>query len=364
MSTDLNNKSLQITSKDFGTLKCGQNVKLFTLENTHGVQVKITNYGGIIVALETPDKDGGLSDIVLGYDDIVGYENDPYYLGAIIGRFAGRIDQGVLVIDDKTYQLQINHHDNQLHGGLKALNKQLWQATMVSSEKSVSLILEHKSPDGDNGFPGNVNFKVKYSLSNQNELLLEYFASTDKTTIVNLTQHSYFNLAGHDTGNVFQQKIQINAGHFLPMDERIYPTGDICPVINTAHDFRQSTPIGKNILSNDEQVVIAKGFDNYWLTSPAAISGETFTAQAIEPNSGRRLTLYSDQPCLVLYTGNYLDGSQVGKSNYHYQQYGAFCLEPQQFANSNSSADISNTLLRPEKPFYSQSRYVFDVIDT
>jgi aldose 1-epimerase len=353
---------LNITQRAFGTLSNGESAALFTLSNTHGVRVKISNYGGIIVALETLDKNAVSSDIVLGYDDITAYENDPYYLGAIIGRYAGRIDQGLLSIDDKTYQLDINNNDNQLHGGHKALNKKLWQASTESSAEKVSLILQHTSPDGNNGFPGNVEFKVKYSLNCRNELAVEYFANTDKTTVINLTQHSYFNLAGHKSGDIYQHQIQINADYFLPMNENIYPTGEIRAVLNSAHDFSQLSVLGKNINSNDEQVIIAKGYDNYWLSNDNVIRGETFAARAFEPNSGRQLTMYSTQPCLILYTANYIDGSQKGKEHCVYQQHSALCFEPQNLATRINGANINNTIVRPEQPFYSQTRFVFETV--
>tara|TARA_R110000787_G_scaffold7932_2_gene26732 strand:+ start:313 stop:1407 length:1095 start_codon:yes stop_codon:yes gene_type:complete len=364
MLSEPNINSLNITEKYFGTLSSGQHAQIFTLSNACGIKIKITNYGGIIVSLETLDKNAVSNDIVLGYDNIASYEKDPYYLGAIVGRYAGRIDQGLLSIDDQTYQLAINNNDNQLHGGFKALNKQLWQAATESSAEQVSLILQHTSPDGDNGFPGTVDFKVKYSLNQHNELLVEYFASTDKATVINLTQHSYFNLAGHQSGDIYQHKIQLNADHFLPMDERIYPTGEIRKVTGSAQDFSQLTPLNKNINSKDEQVVIAKGYDNYWLINDQAINGDMFTARAYEASSGRQLTLYSDQPCLILYTANYIDGSQTGKENFAYQKHSAFCFEPQRLANSTTGANINNTILRPEQPFYSQTRFVFQTIET
>lgn len=359
MTTQPNIHCLSISQSDFGRLHNGKNVQLFTLSNTQGTEVKITNYGGIIVALNTLDKHGISADIVLGYDDISSYETDPYYLGAIIGRYAGRIDQGVLSINGQQYQLSINNIDNQLHGGMRALNKQLWQATTQSTTEKVSLILQHSSPDGDNGFPGNVDFKVKYSLNNNNEFCIQYYATTDKTTVINLTQHSYFNLAGHNTGEVYQHQIQINADHFLPMDKRIYPTGEIRNVHNTQHDFRQLTVINKHINSDDEQITIAKGFDNYWLSKQNAVTEAAFIAKAFEPKSGRQLTVYSDQPSLVFYTANYIDGSQIGKGDFIYQKHGAFCFEPLRLATQHSGANINNTLLQPETPFYSKTRWFF-----
>jgi aldose 1-epimerase len=361
MPSSLNSSILTISQQEFGTLSNGEVAQLFTLENSTGITVNITNFGAIIVSLFTPDKDDRYDDIVLGYDNVRGYEQDPYYLGAIIGRYAGRIDQGKLTIDNSDYQLSINNNDNQLHGGPQALNKQLWQATTQQNDKKVSLVLTHTSPDGDNGFPGEVKFKVIYSLSHANELTVEYFASTNKPTVVNLTQHSYFNLAGHNSGNIYQQEVQLNAEYFLPMNELIYPTGEIRAVSNTAHDFTSLHSLGAHINSNDAQVVIAKGYDNYWLMNDEAITMKKMAATAWEPNSGRTLIMYSDQPCLILYTANYIDGSQQGKDDTYYQKHGAFCLEPQRLANKIDGAQISNTLLYPAQPFYSQSRFVFDV---
>jgi aldose 1-epimerase len=360
MPNELKHKTLSITQSNFGSLSNGESAQLFTLTNANGVRVKISNYGGIIVALETLDKEQVSADIVLGYDNVEAYEKDPYYLGAIIGRFAGRIAQGKLVIEDKNYQLIINNGDNQLHGGVNALNKQLWYASTDLTDEAASLILKHTSPDGDNGFPGNVDFTVKYSLNQANELSVEYFATTNKTTVVNLTQHSYFNLAGHNSGDIYQHQVQLNAENFLPMNRDIYPTGEIRSITNTAHDFSQLTTLGDNINSRDEQVVIAKGFDNFWLANDDAIAGSAFAAKAFDANSGRSLTMYSDQPCLILYTANYIDGSQLGKENCRYQKHSAFCFEPQQLANEESGANINNTILKPETPFYSQTRFVFD----
>ncbi|SEL21866.1 aldose 1-epimerase [Colwellia chukchiensis] len=368
MYTHTQHNSLNISQRDFGTLQHGisqgQVAQLFTLTNNNGMQLKVSNYGAIIVGLETKDKHGVFGDIVLGFDDVNHYESDECYFGAVIGRFAGRIKQGQLSIGQQTHQLTINHGGHQLHGGFQALSKQLWQANSERSPEALSLILTHTSPHGDNGFPGNVKFTVKYTVFAHNELKVEYFAETDRDTAVNLTQHSYFNLAGHNSGNIYQQQVQLNAAHFLPVDSTIFPTGEIRAVANSAHDFRQLTPLGAHINSDDEQVRIAKGFDNYWLTTANAIAGESFTAQAFDANSGRRLTLYTDQTCLVLYTANYLDGSQVGKGGYGYQKHGAFCFEAQRLANTKLGANLNNTLLRPDTPFYSQSRYVFDTIAT
>lgn len=350
---------LTIRKSDFGFLANGERADLFTLENSQGITIKITNFGGIITSIIAPDKHGKLADIVLGYDDIQAYEKDPYYLGAIIGRYAGRIEGGKLNIDEEEYALSLNHGNSQLHGGNKALNKQCWQANITSKEQSVSLTLSHTSPDGDNGFPGNVEFKVIYSLNQKNEFTIEYFAQTDKKTIINLTQHSYFNLAGHHSGRIDNHQIELNADYFLPMNAQIYPTGEIRHVAKSAHDFRQLTELQQRIHCQDSQVILAKGFDNYWLNNQDSISQEHFCARAIDPKSGRCLTLYTDQPCVVFYTGNYLDGSQQGKGGYAYLQHDGFCFEPQQVATHKLGASMANTLLSPELPFYSKTRFIF-----
>jgi aldose 1-epimerase len=362
-----NNKNrLDITQSDFGLLASGQNTQLYTLLNTQGTTVKITNYGGIIVSVSTADKNNHYADIVLGYDNLTSYENDPYYLGAVIGRYAGRIDQGQLIIDDNEYQLDLNAPDSQLHSGINALNKQIWQASTQQNEQSVSLILEYTCPDGSNGFPGDVAFCVKYTLDNDNKFDIEYFAETNKTTIVNLTQHSYFNLSGHDHGSIVNHKVNIKADYFLPMDDRAYPTGEIRAVKGSAHDFTQSRRVGDDIDSNDEQVIIGKGYDNYWLLNDNVINSESAAAQLIDPKSGRRMTVYSDQPAIILYTANYIDGSQIGKNEVCYQARAGLCLETMRAYDHSFKKEerpFQRVLLSPSEPFYSKTSLVFDSVD-
>lgn len=353
----------RISKQNFGQLSTGQEAQLYTLTNKQGMQVKITNFGGIIVSLFCFDKTQRLADIVLGYDNVADYESDSYYLGAIIGRYAGRIDQGKFALDGREYQLHLNAPDSQLHGGKHALNKQLWQAESSQTDQSASLTLRHTSPDGTEGFPGTVTFTVKYQLTDKNELVVEYFASTNKTTIVNLTQHSYFNLAGHDQGNIHQHQVMLNADKFLPMNERAYPTGEIKSVKNTPHDFTSLRTLADEIDGDDAQIKIGLGYDNYWLADDAAASGDEAIAQVVDAGSGRRMTVFSDQPSVILYTANYIDGSHFGKNNYCYQKRGALCIEPQRANNKEYGHSINNTRLMPEQPFYSQTKYVFDVVE-
>ena len=361
-----NNKNLlNITQNNFGLLKSGQQAQLYTLTNTQGTVVQITNFGGIIVSLLTVDKADNLADIVLGYDTITCYENDPYYLGAVIGRYAGRIDQGRLPIDGTTYQLDLNAPDSQLHSGINALNKQLWHATTQQHKSAVSLILKYTCPDGSNGFPGDVEFCVKYTLNNENKFDIEYFAKTNKTTVVNLTQHSYFNLSGHDHGNILDHEVIINADYFLPMNERVYPTGEIKAVNGTVHDFTQARKIGDAIDSDDKQIVIGKGYDNYWLLNDSAVYEKEPAAQLIDTTSGRRMTIYSDQPSIILYTANYIDGSQIGKNDVCYQARAGRCLETMRAYDDEFKKEetpFKRVLLTPKEPFYSKTSFIFDVI--
>jgi aldose 1-epimerase len=355
----------RVSISDFGQLSSGESTQLFTLKNTIGTAVSITNFGGIITSIKTQDNNEIFADIVLGYGDIQSYEQDPYYLGAIIGRYAGRIDQGKFKIADEEFQLTLNTPDSQLHGGEKALNKQLWQSKTFQNEMSSSIELTYTSLDGEEGFPGNVTFKVLYTLDDNNQFTLEYFASTNKNTIVNLTQHSYFNLAGHNSGNILDHQVYINADHFLPMCERVYPTGEKRPVVGTAHDFTNPIDLrtlGDEINGTDLQVTLGLGYDNYWLLNEECLSGEVLVAKAFEKKSGRCISIYSDQPSLILYTANYIDGSQIGKDNYCYQPRAALCLETQRANSLQKGCSLDNVLLTPKEDFYSKTRWVFSCV--
>jgi len=366
-----------ITQSSFGLLQSGEEAHLFTLTNANNVSLCITNYGGAITSLNVKNNKGHLADVVLGYDSVEGYEKDTDYLGAIIGRYAGRVKNGKVKLPNQLMQLSLNHEPNhepsQLHGGKKALNKQLWQAkTSVSnnstSTDSVSLTLTHTSPDGDNGFAGEVSLCVKYSLTNKNEIYVEYSAKTNKTTLLNLTQHSYFNLAGHDQGSILTHQVQLNAEHFLPMTTEAYPTGELKSVKNTPHDFTALTTLSEAITPTNAQIQIANGYDNYWLLkrSNKLTTLNTHAAQVVEPRSGRRLTLYTDQPSIILYTGNGLSGALQGKNNTYYLPQHGLCLEPQRafdYSLTNENYQPFTTcILEPEKPFYSKSIYVFDTV--
>ena len=355
-------KNNRISQHSFGQLSNGQEAKLFVLSNKAGTTVSISNYGAIITALSVPDNKGYFEDIVLGYDCVADYEEDTYYLGAVIGRYAGRIKNGQITINDQVFQLELNAPNSQLHGGKKGLNKQLWQASIVEGDTNVTLQLSYTSPDGEEGFPSTVSFTVHYTLSDDNELTVEYFATTDKATIVNLTQHSYFNLSGHQHGTINDHQLTLNASYFLPMSEDVYPTGEVKAVVGSAHDFQQQRRIGDDIDGNNEQVIIGKGYDNYWLLNDEAINQQTFAAKVIAPNTGRCMTLFTDQPSIILYTANYIDGSHTGKNETCYQARSAFCLEPVRAVTKEYINDLTPVMLVPEQPFYSKTRYLFSVV--
>lgn len=359
----------RISEQPFGLLATGDAASLFTLTNRHGVQAKITNFGAIIVSLYTYDNTQRLSDIVLGYDCVADYEDDTYYLGAVIGRYAGRIDKGEIELEGEKIQLNLNAPDSQLHGGKKALNKKLWDAKPEQSDECATLTLTYTSLEGEEGYPGTVNFTVKYHLNDNNELITEYFADTNKTTIVNLTQHSYFNLSGHNSGNVLHHQVKINADYFLPMTERAYPSGEIKSVKNTNHDFTSYRTLESDIdNTNDKQISIGLGYDNYWLLNQTDANDEEinqtydYAAQAVDPDSGRRMTIFTDQPSIILYTANYIDGTHYGKGGFCYQKRAALCLEPQRANNPLTGHSLKNCELHPDKPFYSKTTYKFDVV--
>ncbi|XQW85591.1 aldose epimerase family protein [Thalassotalea piscium] len=351
-----------MSQQPFGQLSNGDDCQLYILKNTQGTCVSITNYGGIIIALSVADNLGNFDDIVLGYDTVADYEKDTYYLGAIVGRYAGRIKNGSLIINDKSYQLTLNASNSHLHGGSKGLNKRCWQTQSLTTDSSATVKLTYVSPDGEEGYPGTVTINVSYTLSDDNELIVEYRASTDAPTILNLTQHSYFNLAGHDSGTIENHELTINADHYLPMSEEVYPTGGIETVTNSPHDFRVKKPLGKEMKSQDSQIIIAKGYDNYWLLNDSAINQSAFSAQVTEPSSGRRMTIFTDQPSIILYTANYIDGSHIGKNNCPYQGQGALCLEPVRAVTKQHINKITPVMLLPNLPFYSQTRYLFDTV--
>lgn len=329
-----------ITKKNFGST-AGQDVGLYTLTNERGYAVAITTYGGAIVSLQAPDRNGSFADVVLGFDTLAEYARNPRYFGGLIGRHANRIAQGRFALDGVTYQLTQNNGVNHLHGGARGFDKHVWQVTDDSS--SDSLHLEYLSADGEEGYPGNLHASVVYKLSD-NELAINYEATTDRETIVNLTNHSYFNLAGH--GDILRHELMLHAGGFTPVSDELIPTGEIKPVENTPMDFRAGRPIENG------------GYDHNFVLSDYD-GALRLAARLYEPNSGRVLEILTTQPGIQFYSGNFLDGSFTGKGGVVYNRYAGLCLEPQHFPDAPNHTNFPSTTLKPGEVYREISVYRF-----
>lgn len=345
-----------VQTQPFGTWD-GRPVSLFTLTNAHGVEVRAMNYGGIIISLRVPDRKGELGDIVLGHEDLQGYTPNPPYLGVIVGRYANRIANGRFTLDGKTYDLPKNDGPNTLHGGTtNTFDRVLWDAEPLKGKNGVAFT--YLSKDGDDGFPGNVKAKVTYTLNDANELIIDYEATTDKATPINLSQHSYFNLAGEGNGDILSHEMMINADRFTPVDKFLIPTGELRPVKGTPFDFTKPTKIGSRIDENYEQLVLGKGYDhNFVLNRKGA--GMALAARVYEPTSGRVMEVSTTQPGVQFYTGNFLDGTVTGKHGHVYKHRYGFCLETQHFPDSPNHPDFPNAILRPGETFHEKTVFKF-----
>jgi aldose 1-epimerase len=339
----------KITQAPFGKTRDGKRVDIYTLRNLNGVEARICNYGGILVSFKAPDRNGHLGDVVLGYDNLDGYLTNSPYFGALIGRYGNRIAKGKFTLDGVTYKLAANNGSNALHGGLKGFDKVVWRAKVIQSDAGPALELTYRSKDGDEGYPGNLKVKAVYTLMSDNGLRLEYTATTDKDTVLNLTQHSYFNLAGH--GDVLAHKVFIDADRFTPVDETLIPTGELRPVEETPFDFLEPSAIGARIQQDDRQLKFGMGYDhNFVLNHP--MGRLDVIAQVSEPTTGRVLEVLSTEPGLQFYTGNFLDGAITGKGGQVYNSRNAFCMEPQHFPNSPNQSDFPSTALRPGQVYH------------
>jgi aldose 1-epimerase len=347
--------------ESFGKTADGQEVQLFTLTNKNGIEAKITNFGGIVVSLKTPDRKGQLTDIVLGYDNLDGYVGDKAYLGALIGRYGNRIAKGQFVLNGKTYQIPLNDSPNALHGGPNAFNKKVWTAKDISTHSTPMLQLTYLSKDGENGFPGNLTTQVTYSLTSANELRIDYAATTDKDTVLNLTNHSYFNLKGEGQGDILQHEVRLNANKFTPVDATLIPTGELKSVQGTPFDFRKSTAVGARINMDDQQLKYGWGYDHNWVLNGIGAGQLVIAARVHEPTTGRVLEVLTDQPGVQFYTGNHLDGTIHGKGGKVYQQRAALCLETQHYPDSPNHPAFPSTELKPGQRFHSTTIYKFGV---
>lgn len=347
-----------IKKQPFGKTPEGSAADLYTLTNRKGMEAAITNYGGIVVQLRVPDRKGNLADVVLGYDDLDGYIHDKAFLGALIGRYGNRIAQGKFTLGGKTYSLPRNDGENTLHGGLKGFNRALWRATELESKDGPALQLEYLSKDGEEGFPGNLSAKVIYTLTDENELKIEYSATTDKETVVNLTNHSYFNLAGAGSGDILQHQVMLRADKFTPVNESLIPTGELRSVQGTPMDFRTPTAVGARIEQDDQQLKYGRGYDHNWVLESGGSKTPTLAASVYEPETGRMLEVWTTEPGVQFYTGNFLDGVK-GKGGKLYQRRYALCLETQHFPNSPNQANFPSTLLTPGQRYHTVTIYKF-----
>jgi len=335
----------------FGKTSDGQEVDLYTLTNKKGMEVAITNFGGIIVSLKAADRHGKLDDVVLGYDSLDGYLTNKAFFGALIGRYGNRIAHGKFSLNGSTYTLPKNDGDNTLHGGPEGFNKRVWTAKDVSGAKGQALELTYLSKDGDEGFPGNVSAKVVYTLTDQNEVTIAYSATTDKETVLNLTNHSYFNLAGQGTGDILGHQLMIRGDHITAVDDTLIPTGELRPVKDTPFDFTHATAIGARINQDDPQIKVGKGYDHNWVLNSHGAHSPVLAAEAYEPNSGRVLQVLTVEPGVQFYSGNFLDGTITGKGGKVYKHRYGFCLETQHFPDSPNHPKFPSTTLKPGQTY-------------
>jgi aldose 1-epimerase len=347
-----------VQEKPFGT-QAGRPVTLYTLTNAKGVEVDTMNYGGIILSIRVPDRKGQFADIVLGHETLDGYIPNPPYIGAIVGRYANRIANGTFTLDGKTYTLPKNDGPNTLHGGTdKTFNKVVWDGEALKGKAGVTYT--YLSKDGDDGFPGNAKIKVTYTLTNDNELVIDYEATTDKATPINLSQHSYFNLAGEGTGDILNHELMLNADRFTPVDKNLIPTGELRPVKGTPLDFTTSTKVGARIDDSYDQMVLGHGYDHNWVINRKSNDdGLVLAARMYEPTSGRVLEVSTTQPGVQFYTGNFLDGTVTGKQGHVYKRRYGFCLETQHFPDSPNHSDFPSTILKPGETFKSKTVFKF-----
>ena len=356
--------SRSVTQAPFGTTPDSQAVEIYTLTNPHGIQVRAMTFGGIIVSLKTPDRTGELGDIVLGYDDLAHYVANSPYFGAIIGRYANRIAKGRFTLDGKTYQLPVNDGPNSLHGGTKGFDKRVWDAHSVQTDSTVGVVFHRVSPDGEEGYPGNLDVTVTYTLKDDDELVIDYRATTDEDTPVNLTQHSYFNLDGAGNGDVLAQELMVNADSYTPIDSTFIPTGQIAPVAGTPFDFRTLTAIGARIDDDNQQLKWAGGYDhNFVLNRPDSLPADALVhaVHALDPKSGRTLDVYTTEPGIQIYTGNFLDGTITGKDGKVYVHRGAFTVETQHYPDSPNEPSFPSTILHPGQTYQSRTVWKFGV---
>lgn len=342
----------------FGKLDDGREVNSYTLKNANGMEAKIIDYGATVVSLTAPDKNGKFADVVLGYDNVKGYVDGTTFFGAIVGRYGNRIAKGKFTLDGKEYKLATNNGENHLHGGVIGYNKVLWTAVPIDNPASPALKLTYVSKDGEEGYPGTVTLNVTYTLTSDNQLKIDYEGTTDKTTVLNPTHHSYFNLSGDFNKTILDHVVMIDADKTTPVDKGLIPTGVLADVANTPMDFRTPKAIGKDIEANDEQLKFAGGYDHNWVLNKHQEALPKI-ASVYEPVSGRFMEVFSDQPGLQFYCGNFLDGTVAGKKGIKYQKRTGLCLEAQKFPDSPNKPQFPSATLKPGETYKQTTIYKF-----
>lgn len=356
-------QDIQLSQQPFGRTPDGEAVELYTFQNDHGMKVGIITYGGIIVHLDVPDKNGKIDDITLGFDSLEGYLGSHPYFGALIGRYGNRIANGKFQLNGETYTLAVNNGPNALHGGLKGFDKRVWKARTVEEDGVPTLQLTYVSRDGEEGYPGDLNCKVVYRVTSDNELKIEYFAHASKSTPVNLTNHAYFNLTGHSNmSDILDHQLQLNADFYTPVDDTLIPTGEIVTVKDTPFDFTQPAAIGARIHSMHQQIQFGGGYDHNFVLNKNEENELSFGGRVVEPNSGRVLEFYTTQLGVQFYTGNFLDGTNVGKGKTVYNHRYGFCLETQRFPDSPNKPHFPSTILHPGETYHALTIYKFSTV--
>ena len=353
-----------VESAPFGTLASGQTAQLFTLRNAHGIEVRFTNYGGIITSLKTPDRAGHFSDIVLGYDNLAAYVANSPYFGAIVGRYANRIARGHFTLDGAAYTLAVNNGPNSLHGGLRGFDKVVWNARPFQTQEGQGVTLDYTSPSGEEGYPGTLHAVVTYTLTADDRLIVDYQATTDKATPINLSQHSYWNLAGNASRDILGHMLTINADATTPVDSTLITTGEIAPVEGTPFDFRTPTAIGARVdQRQDAQIRYGNGYDHNWVLNRggAASDALVLAARVVEPSSGRTMEISTSEPGLQFYSGNFLDGTITGKGGAVYRFRYGMALETQHYPDSPNHPNFPSTVLRPGQQYRSRTVFKFGV---
>jgi aldose 1-epimerase len=360
-STTMPRTITRVAQEPFGRTPDGRSIAMVTLRNQNGIEVRVMSYGGIIVSLKTPDRSGRSGDIVLGHDEAAGYFPNPTFFGAIVGRYGNRMAKGRFSLDGRDYTLPTNNGPNSLHGGTVGWDQALWDANPFQGKDGPGVVLTHTSPDGDQGYPGTVKAKVTYTLTDDDRLRIEYSATTDKPTVLNVTQHSYFNLSAGASPDILSHQLMINAAQYTPVDDTLIPTGEIAPVDHTPFDFRTPTAIGARIGDTDVQLTRGKGYDHNFVLTRLHEGDLELAARVEEPTSGRTLEVLTTQPGLQFYSGNFLDGTITGKGGVKYGLRSGFCLETQHFPDSPNHPSFPSTVLRPGETYSSTTVFHFGV---